>query len=98
MYNSMQPLSPAKNRSVLGTGLVVGLDFGLCAPGEKFFYACIGFDDGDSFRHLLDAFVYSVNELVIGEGKVGGAGGLQLLVLSLGDKEGERGGFGHGDA
>ena len=93
MYNSMQLLSQAKSRSVLGTGIVVGLDFGLCAPGEKFFYACIGFDDGDSFRQLLDAFVYSVNELVVGEGKVGGAGGLQLLVLNLGDKEDEPGDF-----
>ena len=64
------------NGGVRSASLVIGLDFGLCAPGEKFFYARVYLDCNDRLRHVLDAFVHSRDELLVSEGEVRRADGL----------------------
>ena len=76
MNDSMHSFRATDNGGVRSASLVIGLDFGLCAPGEKFFYASVYLDCGDRLRHALDAFVYSRDELLVSEEEVRRADGL----------------------
>ena len=77
----------ADDAGVASAACVVGWDFGLCAPGEKFAYVSVSLDDRGLLRHLFDAYVYTGDELRVGERKISGACGLKLWILSFGDKE-----------
>lgn len=83
MEGSVQTLASADDRRELGSSLVIGLDFGLCAPGEELIHATAGFQDRSVFRHLGDTLIHTGDELPVGEGKIIRASDLQDWVLGL---------------
>ena len=69
----IQAVPVIEKASVGGPAFVVGLDFGLCAPGEEFIYACVYLNDGNTLRRVFDAFIDTSHELSIGERAIGPA-------------------------
>lgn len=69
-------------------GYVIGLDFGLTAPGEEFSYISVGFGHRDGrVTHCFDSLFDPACELDVGEGEVVGTSGLKRWILGRSDEE-----------
>jgi len=85
----------AHNNGIAGAADVIGLDFGLGAPGEEYINARVHFFDGDSIGRVLNGLIYTGAGLSIAERKIARARGLQFWIFGLGNEESIRDGF-HG--
>jgi len=63
-----------ENSGVSPPGFIVGIDFGLCTPGQELGNIHISFYDGKTLWHLPDTFFDSLNKLVIRKREIAGAG------------------------
>lgn len=71
----MSRLMKEKGR-VTSPGFIVGLDFGLCTPGQELGNIHVSFYDGKALWHIPNTFFDSLNKLVIRKREVAGAGRL----------------------